>query len=110
MAVDANLHPGGQRIEGALTAHRAALPHRQLLVAALDACGTCIGRGAQVRLVRDGTIIHDGRIGSLRRFQNDVSEVTEGQECGIVLENYPDVKEEDVLEVYETKQVERELE
>jgi translation initiation factor IF-2 len=69
-----------------------------------------VRRGAQVRLVRDGTIIHDGRIGSLRRFQNDVSEVTEGQECGIVLENYPDVKEEDVLEVYETKQVERELE
>ena len=69
-----------------------------------------VRRGAQVRLVRDGTIIHDGRIGSLRRFQNDVSEVTEGQECGIVIENYPDVKEDDVLEVYETKQVERELE
>ena len=73
------------------------------------ASGT-VRRGAQVRLVRDGTIIHDGRIGSLRRFQNDVAEVTEGQECGIVLENYPDVKEGDVLEVYETKQVERELE
>ena len=69
-----------------------------------------VRRGAQVRLVRDGTIIHDGRIGSLRRFQNDVSEVTEGQECGIVIENYPDVKEGDVLEVYETTQVERELE
>jgi translation initiation factor IF-2 len=69
-----------------------------------------VRRGAQVRLVRDGTIIHDGRIGSLRRFQNDVAEVTEGQECGIVIENYPDVKEGDVLEVYETKQVERELE
>ena len=73
------------------------------------ASGT-VRRGAQVRLVRDGTIIHDGRIGSLRRFQNDVAEVTEGQECGIVVENYPDVKEGDVLEVYETKQVERELE
>ena len=66
--------------------------------------------GAQVRLVRDGTIINDGRIGSLRRFQDDVKEVTEGQECGIVLENYPDVKKDDVLEVFETKQVERELE
>jgi translation initiation factor IF-2 len=73
------------------------------------ASGT-VRRGAQIRLVRDGTIIHDGRIGSLRRFQNDVAEVTEGQECGIVIENYPDVKEGDVLEVYETKKVERELE
>jgi len=73
------------------------------------ASGT-VRRGAQIRLVRDGTIIHDGRIGSLRRFQNDVAEVTEGQECGIVIENYPDVKEGDVLEVYETKQVEQTLE
>src|SRR5512132_1291666 len=47
MAVDAHLHPGGQRIEGALTTHGAALPHRQLLVAALDARGTCIGSGPQ---------------------------------------------------------------
>ena len=47
MAVEANLHPGRQRIEVALTTHRAALPHRQLLVAALDARGTGIGRGTQ---------------------------------------------------------------
>src|SRR5215467_10045006 len=47
MAVDAHLHPGGQRIEGALTTHRAALPHRQLLMAALDARGTYIGSGTQ---------------------------------------------------------------
>jgi translation initiation factor IF-2 len=66
--------------------------------------------GAQVRLVRDGTIVYDGRIASLRRFQDNVKEVLEGQECGIVLENYPDVKEGDILEVYETTQVERELE
>ena len=47
MTVDTHLHPGGQRIEGALTTHRAALPHRQLLVAALNARGTCIGSGTQ---------------------------------------------------------------
>ncbi|MGZ4202391.1 MAG: translation initiation factor IF-2 [Thermoleophilaceae bacterium] len=68
-----------------------------------------IRRGAKVRLVRGGTIVYDGRIGSLKRFQDDVREVEAGFECGIVLENYADVKEEDVLEVYETRQVEREL-
>jgi translation initiation factor IF-2 len=68
-----------------------------------------VTRGAKTRLVRDGTIIYDGRIGSLRRFKDDVREVTSGMECGVVLENYADVKEGDVLEVYEVKQVDREL-
>jgi translation initiation factor IF-2 len=68
-----------------------------------------VRRGAAVRLVRDGTIVYDGRIGSLRRFKEDVREVTTGMECGIVLENYADVKEGDVLEVYETRQVEKTL-
>jgi translation initiation factor IF-2 len=70
--------------------------------------GTVRG-GAKARLVRDGTIVYDGRIGSLRRFQDDVREVQAGFECGIVLENYGDVKEGDVIEVYETQQIEREL-
>jgi translation initiation factor IF-2 len=68
-----------------------------------------VRRGARSRLVRDGTVIYDGRIGSLRRFKDDVREVAAGMECGIVLENYPDVKEGDVIEVYETKQVEQTL-
>jgi translation initiation factor IF-2 len=68
-----------------------------------------VRRGGQARLVRDGTVIYDGRIGSLRRFKDDVREVNAGMECGIVLENYPDVKEGDVIEVYETKQVEQTL-
>jgi translation initiation factor IF-2 len=66
-------------------------------------------RGARVRLVRDGTVIYDGRIGSLRRFKDDVREVATGMECGIVLENYADIKEGDVLEAYDTKQVEQSL-
>ncbi len=49
-----------------------------------------VRRGAQCRLVRDGTVVYEGRIGSLRRFKDDVREVTVGMECGIVLENYPD--------------------
>jgi translation initiation factor IF-2 len=68
-----------------------------------------VRRGAQARLVRDGTVIYDGRIASLRRFKDDVREVTAGMECGIVLENYPDVKEGDVIEVYEKKRVEQTL-
>jgi translation initiation factor IF-2 len=68
-----------------------------------------VRRGARTRLVRGGTIVYDGRIDTLRRFQEDVREVEAGYECGITLENYDDIKEEDVLEVYETRQVEREL-
>ena len=68
-----------------------------------------ITRGARMRLVRDGTVVHEGRIGSLRRFNDDVREVAQGFECGIVLENFQDVKDGDVMEVYETRQVEREL-
>ncbi len=68
-----------------------------------------VTRGAKVRLVREGTIVYDGRIGSLRRFKDDVREVTQGMECGIVLENFADVKEGDILEVYETQQVEQTL-
>src|SRR5215204_1163685 len=66
-------------------------------------------RGVQCRLVRDGTVVYDGRIGSLRRFKDDVREVTAGMECGIVLENYPDPKEGDVIEAHEIKQVEQTL-
>ena len=68
-----------------------------------------VRRGAQCRLVRDGTVVYEGRIASLRRFKDDVREVTVGMECGIVLENYPDPKEGDVIEVFETKQVEQTL-
>jgi translation initiation factor IF-2 len=68
-----------------------------------------ITRGSKVRLVRDGTIIWDGEIQSLRRFNEDVREVATSFECGIVLRDYADVKEGDVLETYTTRQVEREL-
>jgi translation initiation factor IF-2 len=69
-----------------------------------------VARDASVRLIREGTVIWDGRLGSLRRFKDDVQEVEEGQECGIVLEGYADVKEGDVLEFFKTKQVEQTLE
>ncbi len=68
-----------------------------------------IVRGARVRVVRDGTVIQDTTIGSLRRFNEDAREVTAGYECGIVLANFQDLREGDVLEAYETREVEREL-
>jgi len=69
-----------------------------------------VTRIASVRLIREGTVIWDGVLGSLRRFKDNVQEVEEGQECGVVLEGYADVKEGDVLEFFETKQVEQTLE
>jgi translation initiation factor IF-2 len=68
-----------------------------------------VTRGAKCRLVRDGTIVYDGEVESLRRMQDDVREVAAGFECGIVLRNFADVKEGDVIEVYDTRQVERTL-
>jgi translation initiation factor IF-2 len=66
-----------------------------------------VRRNAQVRVVRDGTVIHETSIAQLKRFKDDVREVEEGFECGILLQGFNDVKEGDVLEVYETRQVER---
>jgi translation initiation factor IF-2 len=68
-----------------------------------------VTRGAKVRLVRDGAVVYDGTVASLRRMQDDVREVAAGFECGIVLQNFSDIKEGDQLEVYETRQVERTL-
>jgi translation initiation factor IF-2 len=59
-----------------------------------------IQRGARARLIRDGVVVHEGVIGSLRRFKEDVREVTEGYECGIGFERYNDVKEGDVIEAF----------
>jgi len=68
-----------------------------------------IRRNASVRLVRDGVIVYDGRIGSLRRFKDDAAEVREGFECGIGLENYQDVKEGDIIEAYEVEEFARSI-
>jgi translation initiation factor IF-2 len=68
-----------------------------------------VTRGARVRVVREGTVIFDTTIDSLRRFNEDAREVSSGFECGIVLTNFQDLREGDVLETYETRQVEREL-
>jgi translation initiation factor IF-2 len=66
-----------------------------------------VRRNAKVRVVRDGAVVVDTSIAQLKRFKDDVREVQEGFECGILLDGFNDVKEGDVLEVYEVRQVER---
>ncbi len=68
-----------------------------------------IQRDAKARLVRDGIVIYEGRIGSLRRFKDDVREVAQGYECGIGIDGYQDVKEGDVIEACEVREVARSL-
>ena len=68
-----------------------------------------ITRGSRVRLVRDSRVVWEGKVGSLRRFKDDVREVLSGYECGIGLENYNDVKPNDVIESFELEAVSRKL-
>ena len=62
-------------------------------------------RGSQIRLLRDNVVVHTGKIGSLKRFKDDVGEVKTGFECGVTLENYNDVKPGDVIEAFVTERV-----
>jgi translation initiation factor IF-2 len=64
-----------------------------------------VTRDAQMRITRDNIVIHTGKVGSLRRFKDDVSEVRAGQECGITVENYGDVKQSDVIEAFVMQRV-----
>jgi translation initiation factor IF-2 len=68
-----------------------------------------IRRNSLARLVRDGVIVYDGKVGSLRRFKDDVAEVREGYECGIGLENFQDIHQGDVIEAYEVEEIARSL-
>jgi translation initiation factor IF-2 len=68
-----------------------------------------ITRNSRARVIRDGIVAYDGRVGSLRRFKDDVRDVAEGFECGIGIENFNDVKEGDIIETYELREVAREL-
>ena len=67
-----------------------------------------ITKDCSVRLIREGVVIYTGKLGSLRRFQNDVKEVQNGFECGMTIENFNDIKEGDLIEAYEDQQVEPE--
>jgi translation initiation factor IF-2 len=64
-----------------------------------------LARKSQVRLIRDSIVIYTGKVGSLRRFKEDVGEVEKGYECGITIENYSDLREKDVIEAFEIEQI-----
>ena len=67
-------------------------------------------REAGVRLLRDDVVIHEGKLKTLKRFKDEVKEVQGGQECGMAFVNYEDIREGDVIEIFETEEIERELE
>lgn len=66
-----------------------------------------VKRGAKVRLLRDNVVIHNGTLKTLRRFKDDVKEVTSGMECGMAFENYEDIRVSDMIEAYEIEEVAR---
>ena len=66
-----------------------------------------VERNAGVRVIRENVVIHDGHLATLKRFKDDVKEVTKGFECGIQIENYNDIKEGDVIEVYIMEEIKR---
>ncbi|KAF1081048.1 MAG: Translation initiation factor 2 [Candidatus Rifleibacterium amylolyticum] len=68
-----------------------------------------VTRNAQVRIIRDGVEIYEGKANSLKRFKDDVREVNTGYECGIGIENYNDIKEGDILEFFKLKEIERQI-
>ncbi|HWM46326.1 MAG TPA: translation initiation factor IF-2, partial [Xanthobacteraceae bacterium] len=68
-----------------------------------------VERGANVRLIRDNVVIHEGKLSQLKRFKDDVREVVAGQECGMAFENYQDMKVGDVIECYRVETVQRTL-
>ncbi len=68
-----------------------------------------VERGANVRLIRDNVVIHEGKLSQLKRFKDDVREVTAGQECGMAFENYQDMRQGDVIECYRVETVQRSL-
>jgi len=68
-----------------------------------------IHRNTKIRIIRDGIVIHTGMLGSLKRFKDDVKEVSAGYECGLNIENFNDIKERDIIEGYEEVEVKRKL-
>ena len=82
-------------------------------IGTIAGCGVIDGkieRGCNIRLLRDGKIMYDGKLSTLKRFKDEVKEVTNGYECGMALEGYNDIKNNDLIEAYILEQKERKLE
>ena len=82
------------------------LPNSSVIAGSYVTSGT-IHRKDQVRIIRDGVVIYDGVLSSLKRIKDDVKEVASGYECGIIIENYNDVKVDDILEFYIMEEIPR---
>ena len=68
-----------------------------------------VERGANVRLIRDNVVVHEGKLSTLKRFKDEVKEVQSGQECGMAFENYGDMRAGDVIECYRVETIQRSL-
>ena len=68
-----------------------------------------VERGANVRLIRDNVVIHEGKLSTLKRFKDEVKDVGSGQECGMAFENYQDMREGDIIECYRVEEIRRSL-
>ena len=68
-----------------------------------------ISRNSKIRILRDNVVIHTGSINSLKRFKEEVKEVKTGYECGVMIENYSDIKVNDIIETFEVVESKREL-
>ncbi|HAA75322.1 TPA: translation initiation factor IF-2, partial [Candidatus Latescibacteria bacterium] len=99
-----------ERVTGAAAVRETFNVPRLGTIAGCHVSEGAIQRSSTVRLLRDGVIVYEGNVGSLRRFKDDVREVQSGFECGIGIENFTDIKVGDVIEAYEMFEIERTLE
>jgi len=79
-------------------------------VAGCEVTEGVVRRGASVRLLRDDVVIHEGKLSTLKRFKDEVREVTQGFECGMAFENYQDIRADDVIECFEVEEIARTIE
>jgi translation initiation factor IF-2 len=109
-ALSGLLSPSREEVEKGQAEVRATfrVPKLGVVAGCYVTAGT-ITRDSRARLVRDGVVVYDGVIGSLRRFKDDVKDVAQGYECGIGISNFQDIKEGDVIEAYEVREVARSL-
>lgn len=82
------------------------LPTREIVAGLYVSDGKITRTGQRVRVLRNGAVIHDGKISSLKRFKDDVREVTAGYECGLVVEGFTDVQVGDSMEFYRQERIE----
>ncbi len=68
-----------------------------------------ISRNTRIRIIRNGIVVHTGRLGSLKRFKDDVKDVSAGFECGLNIDNFNDIKEGDIIEGFEEVEIKRKL-